>query len=145
MSNTSTITQQHYLPHVSPISSLEFDYETKLAITGFSRNRRESLLSKSGSASYLLSQDDLPYSLNIKNIQRKFVVQIDAISLDIEFVTPGRLSIYHAMDNLLPIDVIDICRLSTTSERTVSLSTLQLYLRHANGVTIILEFVQDQA
>ncbi|KAJ5696741.1 hypothetical protein N7536_007153 [Penicillium majusculum] len=147
-SNTSTITQQHYLPHVSPISSLKSDYETKPASTGLSRNlsrnQCESLPSKSGSACYLLNQEDLPYSLDIEDIQHEFVVQIDAISLDIEFVTPGRLSIHHAMDNSLPKDVIDICRLSTISETTISLSTLQLYLRHANGFTIILEFIQDQ-
>ena len=144
-SNTSTITQQHYLPHVSPTSSFRSDYEMRPASTGFSRNRCESLLSKSGSVFYLpLKQENLPYSLNIKDIQHEFVVQIDAIFLDIEFVTPGRLSIHHAMDNPLPKDVIDICRLSTIGETTVSLSTLQLYLRHANGFTIILEFVQDQ-
>lgn len=118
----------------------------KPASTGLSRNRCESLPSKSGSASYLLlNQEDLPYSLNIKDIQHEFVVQIDAIFLDIEFVTPGRLSIRHAMDNPLHEGVIDICRLSTISETTVSLSTLQLCLRHANGLTIILEFAQDQA
>lgn len=144
-SNTSTITQQPCLPHISPISSLKSDYDTKPASTGFSRNRSESLPSKIGSPSHLLlTQEDLPYSLNIKDIQHEFVVQIDAIFLDIEFATPGRLSIRRAMDNPLLKDVIDICQLSTISETTVSLSTLQLYLRHANGFTIILEFAQDQ-
>lgn len=146
--STSTITQQHYLPHVSPMSSFKSDYETKPASASLSRklsgNQCESLPRKSGSAAYLLDQEDLPYSLQIKDIQHEFVVQIDAISLDIEFVTSGRLSIHHAMDNPLPKDVIDICQLSTISETTVSLSTLQLYLRHANGFTIIFEFVQDQ-
>jgi hypothetical protein len=73
VSDTSNITQQPYFRHDSPISGLKSDYETKPASTGFSRNWCESFPSKSGSASYLLKQEDLPCSLDIKDTQHKFM------------------------------------------------------------------------
>jgi hypothetical protein len=149
-SNT-TITQPS-MSRTSPISSVKSDYNTKIASNHFSRNSCERLSSssESGTASYLLlNQDDLPYSLNIKDIKDEFVVQIGAIFLDIDFVSPGRLSIRHAIDGLLPKDVIDISLLSTISETKVayspSVSTMQLCLCHPSGFTIIVDFVRDGA
>ncbi|KAJ5206804.1 hypothetical protein N7491_002563 [Penicillium cf. griseofulvum] len=146
-SNT-TITQPS-MSRTSPISSVKSDYDTKNVSKDFSRNSFEGLSSGSGTASYLhLNQDDLPYSLNIRDIKNEFVVQIGAIFLDIEFATPGRLSIRHAMDGSLPKKVIDICRLSTISETNVahspSVSTMQLCLRHPSGFTIIVDFIRDE-
>ncbi|KGO44720.1 hypothetical protein PEX2_006510 [Penicillium expansum] len=149
-SNTSIATRQLSIPHVSPISSLKSDYNTKIATTSFLRTRSEGGSSRTSNASYLLlGQDDLPYSLNIKDIRHECLIRIGAIFLDIELVTPGRLSIRHAMDNPLPRDVIDICQLSTITETKVthnaSLSNMQLFLRHSRGLTIILDFVRDEA
>ncbi|KAJ5374068.1 hypothetical protein N7517_006074 [Penicillium concentricum] len=148
-SNTSTVTQQRSISQISPISSLESHDDTEPANSALSKNRCEDLSSKSGSASYLvLNQGDLPYSIDIKDIEHAFFVQIDAIILDIAFVTRGKLSIHHAVDNTRPRDIIDICRLSTISETKVATSSsvlaMQLCLRHPNGFTMILDFVQDE-
>ncbi|CAI7621364.1 unnamed protein product [Penicillium glandicola] len=148
-SNTSIATQQPSMSQTSTLSSLKSDYDTRIVPTGLSRNRCDSPSIKSSTASYLLlNQDDLPYSINIKDIKYDFLLQIDAIFLDIEFVTPGRLSIRHAMENSPPREVIDMCGLSTISETKVvhspSPSPMQLCLRHPSGFTIILDFVQDK-
>ncbi|KAJ5791726.1 uncharacterized protein N7518_008737 [Penicillium psychrosexuale] len=145
-SNTSVATQKPSMSSVSPVLSLKSDSDTKTASTGFSRNRCESLSSRTSNAScLLLNQDDLPYSLNIKDIKHGFLVQIDAIFLDVEFVTTGQLSIRHAIDSTLPKDVIDISQLSTISETKVAQGpTTQLSLRHPSGFTIIIDFVRDE-
>lgn len=141
-SNTSVATQKASMSSVSPLLSLKSDSDTRIASTCFSK----SLSSRTSNAScLLLNQDDLPYSLDIKDIKHDFLVQIGAIFLDVEFVTTGRLSIRHAIDNTLPKDVIDISHLSTISETKVAQSlTTQLSLRHPSGFTIIIDFVRDE-